>query len=156
MIRITESYTALDNVKRELEGRFRRSSVFRDVNAVVVEFSDCLIDVVPIYYAGKSENGWPLYAIPDGGENWKTTSPGLHNTFIKKADEASGYKLRRTARLLKYWRDCRAPRVPISSFFIEMLLASQKMCLGPKAYALCMSEVLDILTERECGGCGIH
>src|SRR5262245_16686764 len=49
------SFTALDNVRRELEGRFHDTSVFRDVNAVVVDFNDYQVDVVPGYYAGKSD-----------------------------------------------------------------------------------------------------
>jgi hypothetical protein len=51
---------------------------------------------------------------------------------------------------MKYWRECRTPRVPLSSFHIEMLLASEGICAGVKSYAACVTETLQLIAEREC------
>ncbi len=144
------SGTVLDNLKRDLEGRFWNTKIYRDVNAVVVEFGDCHVDVVPAFYAGATPKGWPLYSIPDGIGGWMQTSPECHNAYIKQEDDAAGGKIKGTARLLKFWRDCRAPRVPVSSFQIEMVLASTGICRGVKSYADCVTEVLQNLAQREC------
>jgi hypothetical protein len=144
------SNTVLDNFKKELEGRFWNTTVYRDVQAIVVQFTDCQVDVVPAFFAGTTDKGWPLYNIPDGAAGWMETSPELHNAYIKQEDDASGGKIRGTARLLKFWRECRDPRVPVSSFLIEMVLASAGICKGIKSYADCVTEVLQNLAAREC------
>lgn len=76
--------------------------------------------------------------------------PARHNAYINAANLQSGGKLRRVAQLLKYWRECRSPRVPLSSFHIEMILASRGICRGVKTYAACVTEVLQNLASREC------
>lgn len=146
------SNTVLDNFKQELEGRFWNSIVYRDVQAVEVEFADSQVDVVPAFFGGVTEQNWPLYHMPDGAGGWMRTSPGLHNAYIKQENEASIGKIRGTARLMKYWRECRSPRIPLSSFYIEMVLASEGICRGVKSYAQCMTEVLQLIAQRECRG----
>jgi hypothetical protein len=76
----------------------------------------------------------PMYAIPDGSGGWIKTSPAQHNAFIRQRDESPRGKLRRVAQLIKIWRQWRSPRVPLSSFHIEMVLASKNLCLGVKSY----------------------
>jgi signal transduction histidine kinase len=49
--------------------------------------------------------------------------------YIREADVRSGGKLRHVAQLMKHWRECRSPRVPLSSFHIEMLLVSARNCM---------------------------
>lgn len=53
---------------------------------------------------------------------------------------------------MKFWRQCRTPGVPLSSFHIEMLLATSGICDGPKGYAACITELLQLLAQRECQG----
>lgn len=144
------STTALDNVRKELEGRFRNTPVYKDVHAVVVDFLDCRMDVVPAFFAGTADNNWPLYSMPDGQGRWMQTSPGLHNAYIARADKESGGKLKYTAQLMKLWRECRNPRIPISSFHIEMLLASEGICKGAKSYADCVRDLMQSIVTREC------
>ena len=147
------SYTTLDNFRRELEGRFWNTNVFRDVHAAVVQFSDCKVEVVPAFFEKMIENNgrqWPLYSIPDGTGNWMPTCPELYNAYIDGQNSASGGKLRYTAQLIKFWRECRSPRVPLSSFHIEMALAYEGICKGVKSYAECATEVLQSLAAREC------
>lgn len=145
------SSTVLDNLKAELEGRFWNTTVYRDGQAIVVEFSDCTVDVVPCVFAEFiTEHKWPSYLIPDGEGGWMKTSPGLHNAYIKQENDATGGKLKGTAQLLKFWRECRSPRIPVSSFHIEMVLASLGICKGVKSYSSCVTELLQNLASREC------
>lgn len=146
------SETMLNNFRQELAARFRATDVSRDVHAVVLRFADCQVDVVPSFFAGMTPDKFPMYAIPDGGGGWMTTSPARHNAYIRQADEASRGKLRGTAQLLKFWRECRQSPVPLSSFHIEMVLASENTCRGIKSYAECLTEVLQGLAQRECRG----
>lgn len=146
------STTVLSNIKKELDGRFWNTKVYTDVNAIAIDFSDCHADVVPVFWGGKTSDNWPLYQIPDGSGWWMKTSPDRHNKYIRDADEASGGMLKRTAQLMKYWRECRSPRIPLSSFHIEMVLASEKICVGVKSYADCIKELLQSLAKRECRG----
>jgi len=145
------SATALGKLKRELEGRYPSTSVYKDIHAIVVCFSDgSRIDVVPLIFQEMTSSNWPLYRMPDGSHDWMGTSPELHSQYIKNADEKSRGKLRRTAQIIKFWRECRTPRVPLSSFHIEMLLASFGICEGIKSYAECVTEALQLLAERDC------
>lgn len=146
------SNTVLDNFKKELEGRFWNTTLYRDVQAIVVEFTDCRIDVVPAFFERMTKENWPIYSMPDGAGGWMETSPELHNAYIKGEDNECGGKVKGTARLLKYWRECREPRVPVSSFHIEMVLASTGICRGVKSYADCVTELLQNLAQRECRG----
>jgi len=147
-----KSDTMLNNFRDELAARFRSTPVSRDIHAIVVCFSDCQVDVVPTFFAGMTSAKYPMYSIPDGRGEWMTTSPAHHNAHIREADEASRSKLRGTAQLLKFWRECRQSPVPISSFHIEMVLASEGTCRGIKSYAECLTEVLQGLAQRECRG----
>lgn len=145
------SSTALDNLRRDLEARYPASTVHRDVHAIVVSFSDGVkVDVVPTAFHGMTARNWPVYKMPDGAGNWMQTSPELHAQYVKEADDKSGGKLRRTAQLMKFWRECRSPKVPLSSFHIELLLASSRICEGAKGYADCVTELFQLLAQREC------
>lgn len=144
------SSTILDNFRSELTARFVDSEVFRDVHAIGIRFSDSLVDVVPAFYSKPATDGWPLYAIPDGSGGWLETSPERHNKFIRDADQASGGQLKKIARLMKFWRQCRKPSIPISSFHVEMVLSAEKICVGVRSHARCFSDLLSTLTNRQC------
>ena len=120
------SYTMLDKFRREITARLPNTRVGRDVHAVVVGFNDMDLDVVPAGWGGFSkEYKRPLYYIPDGNGGWMVTSPEIHNGYIALKNQESGGKLRAVAQLFKFWRLCRDPAIPISSFHIEMVLASE-------------------------------
>jgi len=141
----------LEKFRLELEDRYPACTVYKDVHAIVVAYSDgCRVDVSTCVFWGWSKQNTPVYLMPDGNDWWMQTSPPAHNAYIKRADERSGGKLKRTAKLLKYWRECRDPTVPISSFHIEMLLAAHRTCDGIKGYAQCVTEALQLLAERQC------
>lgn len=146
------SSTLLDKIKEDLAARFWQTPVSRDGQATVVDFGggDYSVDVVPSIFWEMTQSNWPIYQIPDGDGGWMPASPELHNKFIREADVRSGGKLRRTAQLVKFWRECRTPRVPISSFHLELLLASFKTCEGVKSYSQCLTETFQLLAHREC------
>lgn len=58
--------------------------------------------------------------------------------------------MKQVAKLIKFWRRCRAPHVPLSSFHVELLLAHENICVGAKSYALCLNNALVGLANREC------
>lgn len=144
------SSTVLDAVRDELQFRFPATDVTRDGQAVVVRFrqSEFPVDVVPAIFGEFRQGTGPVYAIPDGGGDWLRTSPPAHNAFIKRADQRSGGKLKKTAQLIKFWRECRQPRVPLSSFHVEVMLADTGVCEGAKSYSRCLSEAFGILARR--------
>jgi hypothetical protein len=110
-------------------------------------------DVVPAAWGGFStEYKRPLYFIPDGNGGWMKTSPEIHNGYIAMKNQESRGKLRAVAQLFKFWRVCRDPAIPISSFHIEMVLASEGICSGVKSYAECITELLQKMAERDCVG----
>lgn len=145
------SKTLLEKFRLELEDRYPACVVYKDVHAIVVEYSDgCRVDVVPAVFFEWGSQNTPVYWMPDGRDWWMATSPPAHNAYIKRADERSIGKLKRTAKLLKYWKECRQPQVPISSFHIEMLLAATRTCEGIKGYAQCVTEAFQMLADRQC------
>lgn len=148
------SSTLLKRVRDELSDRFQHTDVRRDQQAVVVGFAggEYAVDVVPAVYQGPTDKGWPVYVIPNGNGAWVRTSPGLHGNYIRKANLRGGGKLRRTAQLLKWWRICRIPSVPLLSFHIEILLAANDLCTGAKSYSTCLADAFHLLSLRECRG----
>lgn len=147
------SFTVLDNFRKQIEARLPNTRVGRDVHAIVVEFNDMDMDVVPAAWAGFSTlHKRPLYLIPDGNGGWMESNPEIHNTYIESKNQESRGKLRAVAQLFKFWRSCRKPAIPISSFHIEMVLASEGICTGVKSYAECMTELLQKMAERDCAG----
>jgi hypothetical protein len=152
--RVKSSTTMLDNLREALEGRLPNTRIRRDVHAIVVMFSTGVqVDVVPAYFAGmNSQYRAPLYAMPDGFGGWMRVCPDAHKSYIQDADTSASGKLRGTARIMKYWRSCRTPATPISSFHIEMILAQEGICAGVKTYAQCFTELLMKLATRNCNG----
>jgi len=146
---LINSDTALDNVRNALMERFPNSNIGKDGIAIVVAFSDGrYVDVVPGVFEGMYEK-WPVFSIPDGAGGWMRTSPALYDAYIQQANQQSGYKLIQVAQLMKFWRECREPRVPFSSFHIEMILAGEAVCKGVKSYPECMLDILRNLAARE-------
>lgn len=151
------SNTLLRRFKEELADRFWDTGIGRDGQAVVLEFDggSTHIDVVPAVFKGWSvECRSPIYLIPDGTGNWLETSPEAHNNYILAADRASGGKLLGVVRLIKHWRECRSPRIPLLSFHLELLLAFEKICAVGNSYGECLRRAFSLLASRQ--GRGLH
>jgi hypothetical protein len=157
---LMSSTTVLNHVRNQLSARYWQTDVGRDGQAVVVRFrgNQYPVDVVPAVYShhgnitefNGSVKNYPIFLIPDGNGDWIETSPLAHNKYIKDADAASRGKLKRTAKLIKYWRRCRQPHIPLNSFHTELLLAEDGICVGAKSYALCFHNALTALANRAC------
>jgi len=146
------SNTVLNSIRDDLAQRFKQTPVHRDGPAVVVNFGqgNYSVDVVPAMFWKMNKDNWPIYYIPDGNGGWLPTSPELHNKYIRDADQRSGGKLKRTSQLVKFWRECRSPRIPIASFHLDLLLANQQTCEGVKSYAQCLADAFRLLSTRDC------
>jgi hypothetical protein len=146
------SNTVLNSIRDDLAQRFKQTPVHRDGPAVVASFGqgNYSVDVVPAMFWEMNKDNWPIYYIPDGNGGWIPTSPELHNKYIRDADQRSRGKLKWTSQLVKFWRECRFPRIPIASFHLDLLLASQKVCEGVKSYAQCLTDAFRLLSTRDC------
>lgn len=147
------SKSVLNRIRDELQGRYWNTVVGVDKQAVVAQFKGNKhpVDVVPAIYQGlDKENKYAIYAIPDGEGGWMLTSPQAHNKFIALEDRRSKEKLKQTAKLLKYWRECRTPSIPLSTFHLELLLAKERTCSGKMAIATCVKKALLLLRRRQC------
>lgn len=147
---VKASTTVLGRVRRTLQERYPSTAMRRDQQAIMVGFGggSASVDVVPAAYWGMHSSR-PRYIVPDGHGGWMYTSPEAHGKYVADADARSRGKLKNIAKLLKFWRECRAPRVPLASFHIELLLAREGVCAGPKSYAQCVRDALVTLANRE-------
>jgi predicted nucleotidyltransferase len=157
---LVSSYSVLKRVIDSLRERFPNTEIGRDGLAVTIWFgsSQQSLDVVPAFFL-RLDQKRPVYLIPDGTGEWMETSPRVHDHFFKQADERSQGKLRKVSQLLKWWKFCRANAIPISSFHVDMLVASSEICVGVRPYAHCLFLAFKLLDDRGCRGlhdpCGV-
>lgn len=147
------SDTVLEKLRTTLVGRFRRTDVGRDRQAVVVDFDDGChpVDVVPAIWEDQSGfKNYPVHLIPDGNGWWMPTSPSSHNVYLAFADRSAAGKLKYSAQIFKYWRMSRAVPVPISGFHVELLLAAERLCEGARTYSAITRDLLVRLSDRDC------
>jgi hypothetical protein len=152
------STTTLARTKNALQLRFPNTDVWVDGPSVVVGFGQGAgaVDVVPgvwVTTTGTSPQ-YPVYEIPDSQGGWLRTSPQRHSKYLKDEDARSGWKLARTIKLLKAWKYARSPKVPVLGFHLELLLASESVCVGPKPYQICLLEAFRLLRDR--GGAALN
>ena len=147
------SNTLLDKIREDLQDRYVHTDVRGDQQAVVLDFAagQESLDIVPALFL-RMEKLRPVYGIPDGFGGWLESSPEAHNLYFSRADERAQGKLKRAARLVKWWKNSRARAIPMLSFHIDMLLAQSDICVGVKSYAEIMYEAFRLLNERECRG----
>ncbi|MBU8900819.1 hypothetical protein KRR26_34965 [Corallococcus sp. M34] len=155
--KVVQSSTVLANVRRALGSRFKSTEIRNDGPSVVVNFKggEGAVDVVPGYWSGTTgQDGYPVFAIPDGVGGWLLTSPQRHSKYLVEEGAASRYKLKGTIRLLKAWKYARTPSVPLLSFHLELLLASAGTCKGIKTYGACLLDAFRLLRDR--GGSALN
>jgi len=148
---LISSSTVLNSVRQELVARYPNTPISRDVMAISVAFADGRhVDVVPALFDSMHQEKWPVYLMPDGVGGWMKTCPSIYDAYIEQANRASGGKLLYVAQMVKFWRECRSPRVPLSSFHIELVLASEETCKGVKSYGECVRDIFRSLATRGC------
>ena len=150
---IVNSNTFLKRVSQDLDDRFVQTEVRKDMQAVVANFGSGQhsLDIVPGFFH-KFQNGKPIYFISDGLGGWLETSPEAHNSFINSANKKSGEKLKKTGQLIRFWKHSRINSIPISSFYIDLLLANSGVCVGVKSYTQIMHDFFKLMSERQCRG----
>mgnify|MGYP001221997355 CR=1 FL=1 len=149
--RRVRSSTVLDSVRLALSDRYPSTAIGRDGQAVVVAFAEgTSVDVVPAVFAAPLPSGRPVYDIPDGRGGWMRTAPGSHNQYIADADARSGRHLRSVAKLFKYWRWTRSTPVPINSFHVGLLMASEELCRVGTTNRYSFALTLERLASRRC------
>lgn len=149
------SDTTIKHVRAALSTTFPRTEIGKDEQAIVVQFAagSRSVDVVPAVWLesiavpalGRQR---PVFAIPDGNGGWLPTSPAAHGDYITREDERARWKLGPTARLVKFWRYCRAQHVPLQSFHVELVLAQEGICTGPRSYSSCLTAAFTTLAHR--------
>lgn len=117
-------WTTLTRVKEELQQRFQATSIVIRQPAVVCNFSDCVVEIVPGYV---SDSGYWI-ANPAGG--WMKSHPEEHNKYVNTVNSKHNGGAKTLARQLKIWKYLRD--VPISSCYLEMRAA--KHLDGESAY----------------------
>lgn len=147
------SSTFLRNIRTDLKARYPATEVRKDGQAIVLHFAkgDDPVDVVPAIFH-QFRNKHPVYWIPDGGGGWLETAPEVHGRYLQLANQNSGGKLRKLTQFIKHWKNQRTNSAALSSIYIELLMASNNIAVGPKSYALCLYEVFSLLLENECRG----
>jgi predicted nucleotidyltransferase len=151
--RLIDSNRALSNIREELVSRYPFTPIYKDSMSITASFATGEnVDIVPALFKHLHQGRWPVFEIPDGVGGWMLTAPKLYEAFINEENKKSGYKLRYVAQIMKFWRECREPRIPISSFHIEMVLALEKICKVQTSYSVCIRDILRSLAARNCAG----
>lgn len=127
------SNRVLAKVRRALQAKFKQTDMARDGQAIVVNFTEGPVDVLPAVWVGKlgDDDGYPVYIIPDGKDGdggWMRTSPPAIKRYLSEADDRAKGKQKVVARTVKKWRNCQEPSVPLRSLYIERALAEAKVC----------------------------
>lgn len=143
------STTVLDRVRNAISDRYPRSVVGRNRSAVVVSFSSGIpVDVVPAVFLRFLLSNYPLYQIPDGEGGWLESSPDLQRAAFAAADEQSAGKLHRSIQLVKAWARYRQAPLPISSYYLECVLAAAGLANGVRRYSLIIDDAFRLLAYR--------
>lgn len=108
--------TMLTKVKEALQARFTSTTITIRQPAVVCNFSDGVVEVVPGYIAS---GGGYMIADPAGG--WMKSFPELHNNYVNEVNAKHNGGAKKLARHLKIWKYKR--NVPVSSCYLEMRAA---------------------------------
>ena len=151
--KIVSSDTVIQSVLAELRGRFPSSTVRKDGLAATVAFGGTRqsLDVVPaIFTRFHPRSLRPVYLIPDGAGDWLETSPHIYDRHFAEAQGASGNKLQRVSQLVKIWKHARTDALPIRSFYSDMVLATQNICIPAKTYGQCLHDFFAELARESC------
>lgn len=145
--------TFMRRISEDLRNRYTATSIRRDGQAVVLQFSggEHAVDLVPGIFE-RIDNRCAVYRIPGDATEWIETSPDRHKRRFQIASARSGGKLRLVSQLIKGWRYGREPPFDVSSFYTDMLLASSDIASGVKSYGECLYEFFAELARREGRG----
>lgn len=108
----------LQEVKNSITTTYHSTNIGGDGQVVVVNFSDMVFEVVPVFI---NDNG-SSYTYPDSnnGGKWKTCNPISEYLAINKANDKYKNKIKHLTRMIKVWRNVND--VAITGFLIETLV----------------------------------
>lgn len=113
------SSSMLERVRASLAARYPVTSIVVRRPAVVCNFADGVVEIVPGYI--DDTDGDHGYWIAAPGGNWMKTYPEAHNKYVDDVNKKHNGAAKQLARLLKVWKYKR--NVPISSCYLEMRAA---------------------------------
>ncbi len=114
------SSSMLERVRASLAARFPSSPITVRRPAVVCNFSDGVVEIVPGYIADTASGGRGYWIAAPGGD-WMKTYPEAHNSYVNGVSKKHDGAGKQLARLLKVWKYQRF--VPVSSCYLEMRAA---------------------------------
>lgn len=112
------STSMLTRVREALVGRFTNTTVSVRSPAVVCNFSDCRVEVVPGYLADADAHHGYWIADPASPGGWMKTYPEAHTEYVNSVNRRFSGGVKTLARQLKVWKYERS--VPVSSCYLEM------------------------------------
>lgn len=109
----------LQRLKQVIENdpRYKKANVSIDRNAVVIEYHDMKVDVVPAF-----ERTGGGYIIPDthsGGRDWVKTNPRRYKQMFEAVNQSRNGKLKRFVRIVKSWNEKHGK--PYGSYHLEVM-----------------------------------
>jgi hypothetical protein len=148
--RTLDTRTFLRRVRDRLQQRYSTTDIREAQNAVSIRFTKGVnqFDIVPAVFAGMDAGG-AVFAIPDGEGSWLHTAPDIQKSRLREAAKRSGGKLPRVIQLVKWWTRVRPRPLPLNSFHVEMVLASNDVCVGAASYAALTAEAFRLLARRQ-------
>lgn len=114
-VRPDSPWTMLNKVKETLQARFTSTTIVIRRPAVVCNFSDGFVEVVPAYPADSG------YWIADPADGWMKSHPKDHNQYVNGVNNKHNGAVKRLVRQVKVWKYRR--NVPVSSCYLEMRTA---------------------------------
>jgi hypothetical protein len=147
---MADSASMLWRVRDILDREFPYAGVKVRTSAVVVPFGESsgqAVEVIPARQVGVTQGGHSIYKIPDGGSGWTRSSPAADRTYLSMLDDRLEGMVRPLVRLIKAWKFCN--RVPISSFYPEMMVAEYALGEDTLSYPI---DVRDLLMRLEDTG----
>lgn len=120
-----DSSLTLQKVRDALVRRFPNTGVRIDAPAVLVPFgrdASESTEVVPASYEASDSLGRLIYKIPNSNRGWMRSSPDIHNAYVSTINDRLGKQVKSLIRFIKAWK-CYND-VPVSSFYLEMFVAS--------------------------------
>lgn len=147
---LVKSSTLLGWLKEDLKERYPLTDIRRDGQAIVISFGqgEHCVDLVPALYHSPNKEGFPLYLIPDGSNDWLITSPDAQLKYIKGKNEYTEGRLIKIVQLMKCWAYSRSPKVPMNSLYLETVLASFEMARGSSRLSLILANAFTSIAGR--------
>ena len=145
----SDSSKALREVRDALSQRFSSTNVGVRCPAVTVPFgTDAsekteIVPAVPAEVLKKNGNEYIIFKIPDCGGNWMKSGPEAHNQYVASINDKLNKKVKPLIRFLKAWKY--SQNVPISSFYLEMRVASYASTQSQIVYSIDLKTFLNQL-----------